>query len=407
MRQRRRLLGSMAFLLSAWLIGILPARGELSCSFRFDGFGNWSLDAADVLDDIEVIVPPGSEVVKAFLYCGTALGEPAIPGETPRVTINGTTYGPTEFVPLTFVPFPNRPDMGMQAYRADATAQIAAEVGSGSDIPFTFTVESDSTPLGRTTGEILAVIYSNPAEHERSITFYDGGMLTTGDSFAVDFHEPLDTTIPGFGALFSLGIGFSSAWTQYTIVDVNGRRLSGAAGGDDDGIRTITVGGIGDSPTNPPDPFITDRPRPRDDDELYDLARGNDVDPSPFIDDGCQSFFVSTFNESDDDHLFFAGVNVVTQFNGSCQPEEEASNLRLTKSCNGILFTSDESLNDPCDHHYDLHGATAPDSWSGFESNVIYSGGDTTFQEPVEYLYYLVVPMGPGGEGGPVGHFSI
>jgi len=153
---------------------------------------------------------------------------------------------------------------------------------------------------------VLAVVYSNPVELERTIALFDGGSLTTGDSFIFEFSQPLDPTIPGFEALLSLGIGFSIS-NQASEVDVNGRRLTSAAGDDDDGGTLITVGGIGDSPLNPSDPFRTVSP----DDELYNLALGNGVDSSPFLDAGILSFTVDTLNPSGDDNLFFAGINVV------------------------------------------------------------------------------------------------
>lgn len=57
----------------------------------------------------------------------------------------------------------------------------------------------------------------------------------------------------------SLGIsyGFQGSF-QYSTVTVNDRPMTTSAGGQDDGEEAngalITVGGVGDSPDNPPDP---------------------------------------------------------------------------------------------------------------------------------------------------------
>jgi hypothetical protein len=119
----------------------------------------------------------------------------------------------------------------------------------------------------------------------------------------------------------SLGIGYSyqsEGSQQYSIVDVNGRRLTTSAGGEDDGISAdgglITVGGIGDNPANPVDPYATPT-NPRSDDELYNLAVGNGTNAAPFLSNGMTSFQVNTLNPSGDDNIFFLGLNVTAKGN--------------------------------------------------------------------------------------------
>ncbi|MCW3987165.1 MAG: hypothetical protein NWE87_02490 [Candidatus Bathyarchaeota archaeon] len=105
-------------------------------------------------------------------------------------------------------------------------------------------------------------------------------------------------------------MGISYGWqgtNQYSIVDVNGVRLSTSAGGQDDSERwlslsdgaLLTVGGLDDSNANPVDPYASPVNN-RTDDELYDLL--------PFISPGDSSVMISTTNPSLDDNIFFAAL---------------------------------------------------------------------------------------------------
>jgi hypothetical protein len=117
----------------------------------------------------------------------------------------------------------------------------------------------------------------------------------------------------------SLGIGYgyqdSSIIDQYSQVDINGRRLTTSAGGQDDGTSEsgglITLGGVGDSPDNPANPYaLPGALGDRSDDELYNVAS--------YIRTGDTSFDVSTVNPSNNDNIFFLGLNVAAQ--GSVDP---------------------------------------------------------------------------------------
>jgi hypothetical protein len=111
----------------------------------------------------------------------------------------------------------------------------------------------------------------------------------------------------------SLGISYSYSTPdyngQYIILEmsVNGQRISTSAGGQDDGEAEngalITVGGIGDSNNNPPDPYaLPGSAGSRSDDELYSLL--------PFVNNGDTSFTVHTVNPSNDDNIFFAAITL-------------------------------------------------------------------------------------------------
>ena len=128
----------------------------------------------------------------------------------------------------------------------------------------------------------------------------------TGDTFNVGLAEPLDKSDPNLVLDMSLGISFGYQGSgQYSVIDVNGTRMTTSAGGQDDGYSgnggLITVGGIGDSNTNPSNPYAGPS-NYRTDDELYNLL--------PFVNTGDTSIRVDTVNPSNDDNIFFAALFV-------------------------------------------------------------------------------------------------
>lgn len=281
------------------------ASATLTSSYQFNGKGNWSLDGVGSNDtpvgDISAIVPLGSKIEKAFLYSTTLAGN-----TVPTVNFAGTTYSGADWTALgEIIGF-------LQAFRTDVTSQIAAAVGGGSASPFTFSVLSE-IPNDSIDGEALAIVYSNPAEKERTIAFLDGFSAPAGATTLINLADPLTSaqlTDPSFESLFSLGIGYGFQGTnQYSTVDVNGSRLTTAAGGQDDGVAAngalITIGGIGDSSANPADPNATPNGDPRFDDELYSLK--------PFLKVGDKQIKIDTTNPSFDDNIFFAGINITAK----------------------------------------------------------------------------------------------
>lgn len=299
--------------ITAWLIAATASQATLLKSFQFNGKGNWSLDAVGSnntpVGNLRAVVPSGSTVVKAFLYCSRT---PSGSSTTPTIVLDGTTYGPSAWTALGI----NVSGSGLQAFRADVTTQVKAKIGSGSASTNTFSVDSEDLN-GETDGEVLAIVYSNGSEVERTIAFLDGESESSGDSVKFNFAAPLSMGT-GFQSLMSLGIGFSFQPSgQFSQVDVNSRRLTTSAGGQDDGAgedgALITVGGIGDDPANPSDPLAEDGAGTRADDELYDLAQGNASNSAPFLVNGITSFTVDTLNPSDNDNIFFMGLNVTAK----------------------------------------------------------------------------------------------
>jgi len=160
--------------------------------------------------------------------------------------------------------------------------------------------ETDTTTID---GSALAVIFDDPNVTENSsVILLFGGNDTTGDSFQINLAEPLDLSSPDARAELCLAISFGFQGTgMASEVDINGSRLTSAAGGQDDGEGAngalITVGGLGDSTNNPADPFAGPNGDPTFDDELYDLL--------PFVNDGDMVINADTLNPSDDDNIFF------------------------------------------------------------------------------------------------------
>lgn len=161
------------------------------------------------------------------------------------------------------------------------------------------------TECGPTDGTALLVVFANPSLPEETIVIMFGALSTTGDNFNITLGTPIDPIVPG--ALLEMGLGISfgaqgQCSGQYSRIDVNGARLTTSAGGEDDGALAngalITVGGLGDANTNPPDPFGASNCNARYDDELYSLL--------PYITNTTINILVNTLNPSNDDNIFLA-----------------------------------------------------------------------------------------------------
>ncbi len=241
---------------------------------------------------INVHKPAGAVVRGAYLayatlgFSGSPLSEPLMLSGQP--------------VPLT-----NEVASGISSYNyfadvTDIVKPIVDPADSG-DVELTIT----EPEYWLTDGEILVVIYDDPGvTATQSVTLMYGALAPTGDVYDVRLAAPVDYSDDQTKLEMSLGISFSyqtNGTQQFSTVDVNGGRLTSAAGGEDDGYASngglITVGGDGDSADNPEDPFASPS-YPRSDDELYDL--------SPYVADGSDRIEVTTDNPSLDDNVFLA-----------------------------------------------------------------------------------------------------
>ncbi len=255
--------------------------------------------------NIRVQKPAGATVRKAFLLAATVPdGMTTI--ATGDITLNGTPIAFTTEVDNTALP-------GVcHNYLTDVTSLVKPTVDAASPGIVNFDVEESSDKTFGIDGEILAVIFNDPNQvANNTIILLFGGQNPAGDTFNINLSNPINKSAAGFALDFSLGISFSDQDDgsdfpeQYSTVDVNGQRLTSAAGGSDDGSPVdgalITVGGIGDSSTNPPDPNATPTTA-RSDDELYTLV--------PFVNNGDRAIQIHTANPSNDDNIFFAALFV-------------------------------------------------------------------------------------------------
>jgi hypothetical protein len=206
-------------------------------------------------------------------------------------------------------------------HEADVTALVAGALNGVPAGRTRFSVTESSSAL--VDGAVLAVIFDDSAQRaDTTISLLFGAQSTTGDQFSID-----RASSPGVrNSVFNMGLGISyggqgpgARGVQASQITVNGQRLTSAAGGEDDGASAngalLTVGGLGDSTNNPPNPFAGPDRNPRSDDELYSLL--------PFITTATRRIQVDTLNPSNDDNIFFAYFVITGQASvavGPCQP---------------------------------------------------------------------------------------
>lgn len=199
--------------------------------------------------------------------------------------------------------------IGSWNYWGEVTSLVQAKINAAPAGTVSFTVTEANTY--NIEGEILVVIFNDPAQiTDNTIVLLFGAQDVAGDTFHIGLGSPLTADSLTHPLDMSLGISFGyQPAGQYSIVNVNGQRLTISAGGQDDGQpengALLTVGGVGDSDANPPNPYLTDVNGPRYDDELYNL--------NPFVSIGDTAITVFTQNPSSDDNIFFAGLNLQGQ----------------------------------------------------------------------------------------------
>jgi Bacterial Ig-like domain (group 1) len=260
----------------------------------------------------------GETVREAYLFAAST-GETDFVPNNDEVTLNGTGI---EWEAAHTI----SSDINSFNVVANVTSIVKPIVDSASPglVPLTVAEGENTADYD---GEILAVVLEDPAVQEsRSLTLLYGAQNPLGDTFHVGLAEPVNKTNPSFQLNLSLGIsyGYQPAG-QYSIIEVNKKLMTSSAGGQDDCIEKysptpdwaacgngelITVGGIGDSLEDPPNPAATDfecenekgERAPRCDDELYSLL--------PFVSEGETNLTFNTDNPSDNDNIFFGALEV-------------------------------------------------------------------------------------------------
>ncbi len=289
---------------------LLPgaATADLDPFATMTGSLSISVDAAGAVANplsIDVAKPNDSATVRKawLLSASTPFAEEAdVADGSVRLDGNAVAWDDGFDLSAPFGTFRNR--------IADVTDLVAAKVDPAAAGTVTFALSEQSNDDITTApdtdvidGEVLVVVFDDPeASEETTMIFLFGGQKVNGDRFSIMTEEPLDPGRAGAIAAMGLGIGFGQQGSQQaSLIDVNGRRMTSAAGGQDDGAAAngalITAGGIGDAIDNPADPAAAPTGA-RSDDELYDLL--------PFVTLGETSIVVDTVNPSFDDNVFFA-----------------------------------------------------------------------------------------------------
>lgn len=271
-----------------------PMANGLTQLYAVSGAHTLSVDGAGSTSSsytIDVNKPNVQSTVHKAYLLGLPMYQSSMPSNC--ITLAGVTIVWDGSVLNTF---------GNQNYFKDVTALVSPilnAAGAGiSSIPVT---ECATSTID---GVSLLVIFNDPLANPKTIVIMFGGLSSTGDNFSITLGEPIDPNLPG--ALLNMGLGIEFGFqnpAQYSIVDINGQRLTTAAGGGDDARGTIangsliTVGGVGDANTNPVNPYALPVNH-FSDDELYSLL--------PFITNTTTSILVSTSNPSRDDNVFLS-----------------------------------------------------------------------------------------------------
>lgn len=280
---------------------IVTETGKISLSL--DGLGTNAASGT-----IEVEKPAGATVKKAYMAAasmGISSGY-IIPDGDITIDGAGVTWDASKTISANLAWNPS-----CYNHWADVTSIVKSKIDSAAPGRVSFTVAEDNP--SQIDGVILAVIFDDPSQTtDNTVILLYGAQNVAGDTFSITLAEPVDKTDPNLKMDFSLGISFgwqdaSSSSPQYSLVNVNDNRLTTSAGGSDDGDEPkngalITVGGLDDTNSNPPDPNAIGGYDSRDDDELYNLL--------PFVNNGDTSITVFTQNPSADDNIFFAVLNM-------------------------------------------------------------------------------------------------
>jgi Ca2+-binding RTX toxin-like protein len=281
----------------------------------FSGHGGVTTDGlgTNSTGTLQTDLPAGSTIVAAYLHVETRTFD--LPFRPGQIGFGGQN------VPLTFLgnvqdALPSS-GINFETGFADVTSIVTSIVGAG---PvgglFNFTVDETITGnAGFVEGTSLTVIYSNASSPETTILVLHGGLTGPAiNTTILNFASPLNPNAPGFNAEMALGIqyGYNGPGTanspdiQYSMIDVNGARLTSSAGENDDSAlaspfngNLITVGGVGDNPANPTNANVHDLSL---DDELYTL--------NGFIQNGTSALAIETVNPSDDDLIFLLTLSI-------------------------------------------------------------------------------------------------
>jgi hypothetical protein len=268
-------------------------------SLSVDGLGTNTASGT-----IQVDKPAGATVRSAFMAAAST-------GFSDRMLANGDIT--IDGAPVVWDIVPTTPSSIFSHNSfADVTVLVKPKIDAAAAGLVDFTIGEVSS--GSIDGSVLAVIFDDPNQTtSNTIVLLFGAQDVNGDNFAIGLADPIDLSDPNLVLDLSLAISFGfqvppGNINQISQVDVNGQRMTSAAGGQDDSDiypgfdgSLLTVGGLADTNGTPPDPFGPPLFEASDpDDELYNLI--------PFVNNGDMAINVFTLNPSDDDNIFFAAL---------------------------------------------------------------------------------------------------
>jgi hypothetical protein len=243
---------------------------------------------------IEVVKPPGGMVKAAFLMAA-ATGSYAHYIEDGEIQVDGHRVVWEKSI---------RNAVGSWNALADVTRLIKPSIDAAPAGRVIVDIWEDQSEL--IDGVILVIVFEDPnTRPDNDVALFFGAHGTRRDSFEIDLPRPVPSNF--IDRRFELGVGISfglqSSETrdQYTIIEINGQRLTTSAGGPDDGSpmpgALITVGGVDDHASNPEDAHALPQ-NLLSDDEFYDLK--------PFLMPGDSTIHVATASPSSEENFFFA-----------------------------------------------------------------------------------------------------
>jgi hypothetical protein len=274
-----------------------PVARSLQPFFGQSGPLSLSVDALGTtlpFGTVEVNKPDGGTVEAAFLVAATGGHDGSEIGDG-EVRVDGRSVLWDQSIPNV---------IGGWNALADVTDLLRPKLDAAAPGRIPVEVSEENSDL--IDGVVLAVVFrvaDDATSHD--VRLYFGSHGPSGNGFTIELGQPADAaTQYNLGVGISYGLQTTKDTKQYTVIDVNGRRLTGSAGGPDDGSPSvgalITVGGLEDNSSNPPDAVATPV-NLASDDEYYDLT--------PFIRSGDTRIEISTANPSKDDNLFFASFS--------------------------------------------------------------------------------------------------
>ena len=303
--------------------------------FRVSGKVAVSVDGVNLLDaqtgTIQVEKPSNDATV-----LGAYLTLAAMPGHYTSTAPTGVRLNYNQTVTFTHSARARTPNLGFSGnfwewanFLADVTSLVKPGIDNASSGVINVPI-GEGADYGKINGTSLIVIFDVGTGGDNTVIFMFGTTDPAGSTTTSNFSALGGSQLSGH--FLSLGVSYSGQFddfVQSSSIDLTSSsrqgpaRLTSIAGGANDG-QLFTVGGVGDSTSNPQGAVWGTHT----DDELYDI--------SSFLASGDTSLAISSRNASGDDNLFQAIIylkGVAAQ--GAAPVSAQSSNATVTFDSNG------------------------------------------------------------------------